>query len=115
MAELVGESLHVIGLHSAGIVDNIVVSRSDCALPHGLADQEKVVPETEQTAHCFASWRMVLLLYIKLDGKYMTMIFQVVELGKGCSTHSRHRCTLTQCGLKVQLPNGKPISTLPDF
>ncbi len=49
MAELVGESLHVIGLHSAGIVDNIVVSGSDCALPHGLADQEKVVPVTEGT------------------------------------------------------------------
>ena len=36
MAELVSESLHVVGLESRSVVDDVEVCWGDCALTHGL-------------------------------------------------------------------------------
>ena len=44
MSELVGESLEMVRLQTAGIINDIVMGRRNCALSNGLADQEKVIP-----------------------------------------------------------------------
>ena len=44
MAELVGESLHVVWFEGVGVTDDVEVGRCDRALTHTLAHQEEIIP-----------------------------------------------------------------------
>ena len=44
MAQLVGQSLHVIRLQSGGVMNHVVVGRCNSTLADRLRDQEEVIP-----------------------------------------------------------------------
>lgn len=44
MAELVGQSLDVVGLQATAVIDDIVVCWGHTPTPHCLAHDEKVIP-----------------------------------------------------------------------
>ena len=48
VGQLVGQHLDVLGLQAGGVLDDVVAGGVDGALPHGLGDEEEVVPGREE-------------------------------------------------------------------
>ena len=55
VAELVGESLHVIRLQSAGVVDNVVVGWGDASKADSLAHNVEVIPGKQRGTQQFTT------------------------------------------------------------
>jgi hypothetical protein len=51
MRHLVSQQLHLIGLESAGVVDDVVACWRDRSLTNRLADEEEIVAERENTSN----------------------------------------------------------------